>query len=403
MFRIWYSTEEFADFIINNTIISELDLLKSRLYESDASNSKQFHKIPDHIKKILYLDSPDIIVEYRGNPVFSIEISQEAGTGHNAFQRFPRLAASIEAGVPALYIYPQAAFIRRNDNREGRWDKINPSIFKTMEKQMQIYDVPSLLFYFPSEYPNTDNVSQKGMKYDESYIGQPDSTDEEMKNMFSIINLLIRRTSNNITSPKLLTEREISNRRSWMQDEFIRREGDLSRWSPITSTIELSTSKVIDFIKRYHPHADPELLKNRSETIIYQVDAGFRGDPYPGALAAIDYLLCRTGKTYEDRDKNLILCWGKIELDESDKINVVSSTPDKNSVESFFTQVRKVLNTPKKCLLNYKFVELNGEQIPRYYMQVRYGYSFTKSKEIRCYSYFADGIFFHDGAIWREG
>ena len=44
-----------------------------------------------------------------------------------------------------------------------------------------------------------------------------------------------------------------------------------------------------------------ELLRSRKETIIYKVNASFRGDPYPGALAAIDYLLCREGKSFEER------------------------------------------------------------------------------------------------------
>lgn len=33
------------------------------MYESDANNPRYFHTMPDHIKKILYLDTPDLIVE----------------------------------------------------------------------------------------------------------------------------------------------------------------------------------------------------------------------------------------------------------------------------------------------------------------------------------------------------
>ena len=56
------------------------------MYESDASKPSDFHKMPDHIRKILYLDTCDLIVEKDNEPVFSIEITTEAGTGHNAFQ-----------------------------------------------------------------------------------------------------------------------------------------------------------------------------------------------------------------------------------------------------------------------------------------------------------------------------
>lgn len=110
MFRVWYSTESFADFIINNTNLRHDNVIKNRMYESDANNPSRFHTMPDHIRKILYLDAPDIIVERDKEPIFSIEVTTEAGTGHNAFQRFARIAASVENDVPAFYIYPEGGF-----------------------------------------------------------------------------------------------------------------------------------------------------------------------------------------------------------------------------------------------------------------------------------------------------
>lgn len=58
MYRVWYSTESFADYIIDHTLLTrEKDnLIKSKLYESDANNPKKFYTIPDHIRKILYLE-----------------------------------------------------------------------------------------------------------------------------------------------------------------------------------------------------------------------------------------------------------------------------------------------------------------------------------------------------------
>ena len=101
-FRIWYSTEPFADFVIANTELINKTFVKKKMYESDANNAKNFHTMPDHIKKILYLDAPDLIVEIDHEPIFSVEVSPEAGTGHNAFQRCARLAASVENNVPAF-------------------------------------------------------------------------------------------------------------------------------------------------------------------------------------------------------------------------------------------------------------------------------------------------------------
>lgn len=69
MYRVWYSTESFADYIIDHTNLSRLNPEKHRMYESDANKPKNFHTMPDHIRKILYLDAPDLIVEKDNEPI----------------------------------------------------------------------------------------------------------------------------------------------------------------------------------------------------------------------------------------------------------------------------------------------------------------------------------------------
>ena len=196
MYRVWYSTENFADYIIHHTKLNTIpDIKKLKLYESDANNPKNFHKMPDHIRKILYLDAPDLIIEKDGDPIFSIEVSTEAGTGHNAFQRFARIAASIENDVPCIYIYPEGALISRQ-GQGIRWDKINPSIFQALKSIRNIYKIPALLFYYPTVINQEDIISSeyirsKGLLYDDNYLSCPKSDDSEMMSMFNIINKII--------------------------------------------------------------------------------------------------------------------------------------------------------------------------------------------------------------------
>ena len=198
MYRIWYSSESFAEFVKDKTILATKRVELVRLYESDTSKPKNFHTMPDHIKKILYLDAPDIIVEYNSEPIFSIEESKEAGTGHNAFQRFARLAASVENDVPALYVYPEAVIISRRGkggSSISKWDSINPLVFRGLGSVMNIYNIPALLFYYPSDYrkyPDAElspNFGMKGIRYEKSvhYIGCPDSKDDQMKVLFKVI------------------------------------------------------------------------------------------------------------------------------------------------------------------------------------------------------------------------
>ncbi|MES2131999.1 MAG: hypothetical protein V4506_06580 [Bacteroidota bacterium] len=407
-YRVWYSTESFADYIIAKTNLSGKNIVKKKMYESDANNARNFHSLPDHIKQILYLDAPDLIIELDTEPIFSIEVSTEAGTGHNAFQRFARLAASVENDVPAFYIYPEAAIIKRK-NTPPKWDKINPLVFKAMEDVMTIYKIPALLYYFPSDFrthanaQTSPNIRNKGLKYDSNrnFAGSPDSTHSEMILMFNAINEIISVVEQSGVIEgrgKLLGKRILNTRKSFMQQEFSAKGGN-NNMSPLTATVKIPTEYLLNHLSQYESrnYQIGELLRSREETIIYKVDATFRGDPYPGALAAIDYLLCREGKTFEERKYNLVMCWGNLEIDEEEETFSIDS--NKSTVHDFVNAVKA---SEGKNLLTKDYDDIPNSEIPRYYMQVRYGSMFSKVKHIRVFSYFADAILFPDGALWRD-
>ncbi len=408
-YRIWYSTESFADYIIAKTDLSHKNCTKRKMYESDANNATQFHTMPDHIKQILYLDAPDLIVELDSEPIFSIEVSTEAGTGHNVFQRFARLAASVENNVPAFYIYPEAVIINRTKNNTTKWDSINPLVFRALDNVMSIYKIPALFYYFPSDYrshalaTSSPNIGSKGLKYDASrnYAGSPDSRDAEMNLMFNAINTLINvvETTGVIKGREiLLGKRIIIDRKNFMQNEFSAKGGN-NNMSPLTATIKVPTDYILNYLKTYESSSYKigELLRSRKETIVYKVDAGFRGDPYPGALAAIDYLLCREGKTFEDREYNLVMAWSNVVVDNTKQTIILKGT--KGKIKDFVSAVK---SSESKNLLTKTYAQLRHSEIPRYYMQVRYGSMFSKVKHIRVFSYFADAILFPDGALWRD-
>ena len=167
--RVWHSARSFAEYVIDHSILAyQKESIEFRqLQESDASKSGGFHKVPDHIKKILYLDAADIIIEYNSNPIICIEETKEAGTGHNAFQRFARIAAAAENGVPALYLQPEAVIIDRVSKKKGetivntKWDSINPLIFQAYHSVMEIFKIPALFFYYPSDYRKYKDKPEK--------------------------------------------------------------------------------------------------------------------------------------------------------------------------------------------------------------------------------------------------
>jgi len=407
-YRIWYSTESFADFIINFTNIKDKNFVKKKMYESDANNSKNFHTMPDHIKKILYLDAPDLIVEIDHEPIFSVEVSTEAGTGHNAFQRFARLAASVENNVPAFYIYPEAVIITRQKTK-SKWDKINPLVFKALDDVMSIYQIPALLYYFPSDfqaYPeaiNAPNKKSKGLQFEtnRNFAGSPRNASIEMQKMFEAMNEIIKTVENSGVikgRASLLGKRSVIERKAFMSNQYVTKNGNLDM-SPLSATIKIQTTYLLNYLSIHenNKYKIGELLRSRRETIIYKIDAKFRGDPYPGALAAIDYLLCREGKSFEERKYNLVLAWGNIEVNNTKKS--IKLTSNKSTINDFIEAVRKSEN---KNILSKKYSQISNFEIPRYYMQVRYGSSYSKAKHIRVFSYFADAILFPDGALWRD-
>ena len=420
MYRVWYSTESFADYIIDHTALSGKPVIKNRIYESDANNPTRFHTMPDHIRKILYLDAPDLIVEKDNEPVFAIEVTTEAGTGHNAFQRFARIAAAAENSVPAFYIYPEGKLISRTNRKTGaaatKWDEINPLIFRALEGVMSVYNIPALLYYFPSDDINAyrsnpaaaPHFADKGLCFDSdiiSYSGCPDSTSDSMTDMFAAINEIIDATQTLGVIParsRLLGNVVIRNKRNQMQAQFVAKADGKSaeQMSPLSAVQTVPTQYLINYLSRYETggYVLGELLKSRETTALYQINAGFRGDPYPGCLAAIDYLSCRQGLTFEDRRSNLVMVWGRIEVDEVNRTLIIHD--DKGStIEDFF---RDVKSCSRNNLLVKDYADLDNKEIPRYFMQVRYGSTYSKVKHIRVFSYFADAILFPDGSLWRD-
>jgi len=410
--RVWHSAKSFCDFVVDNTKLAEFkdEIEFKTLAESDASKSGVFHKVPDHIKKILYLDAPDVIVEYNSEPIICIEETKEAGTGHNGLQRFARIAAAAENNVPALYLMPEAVIIERKDS-PMRWDSINPMVFKAFDSVMDIFKIPALFFYYPSDYreyadcPETSpNRKSKGIRYHEDivkYSGCPTLDDNQVRSFINVVNAIIEHTLRHQPISTLIGHRSIKDQRCWMQREFYKKLGDreINKLSPLTATKKIPTRKLLNYLSKYAAYDAEyvsELLASRQETVIYQCNSKFRGDPYAGTLAAIDYIMCRCDKTYENRDANLVLCFGKV-TEEAETITVDSKSCNVNDF------IKTVNNSRSKNLLTARsFADIKPSEIGRYYMQVRYGSTYSKVKHIRVFSYFADAIIFADGALWRE-
>lgn len=404
--NLWASTEETADWLSENTILNNLDFNFKKILESDGNNPTGFHRIPEAIKRILYLDAGDIIIEVNKKPVLVVEISQGAGSGHVPFQRFARIVAAAEYDIPVAYIFPEAKYVTRG--KQKAWDRINPTIFRALEKLMRIQNSPALLYYYPSEFDGNRNKKPetlKGLIHDDKFISLPDRKDSEMRDFFDFVDVILNRIIINDTELPLINNQLVSKRRDWMQEEFILKEGTKRIWSPNTKTMKVPTSSLIKYLKQYagNDYIFGDLLLSRKNTLIYKANAEFRGDPYAGSLSAIDYMNVRIGKNIEDRSMNLVIAWCELDYDEeNDELLVVDN---KCTIDDFLIEVNKVTDD-NKCLLSYdNFKDLSSttNNIPRYFMQVKHSCIYTKTKEVRVFASFADAILFKDGCLWKDG
>jgi len=91
------------------------------------------------------------------------------------------------------------------------------------------------------------------------------------------------------------------------------------------------------------------------------------------------------------------LAWGEFSIDELSQS--ISLKGERSDINDFINAVKASEN---KNLLTRNYSEITNSEIPRYYMQVRYGSTYSKVKHIRVYSYFADAILFPNGALWRD-
>lgn len=85
-----------------NSIFSESEL-------SIIPTSKKAIKDED-LEEYLKYDRPDIILKHNNKVILVLERTVEVPSGHNVGQRFGRLAAAAENGVPVVYFGPYAAY-----------------------------------------------------------------------------------------------------------------------------------------------------------------------------------------------------------------------------------------------------------------------------------------------------
>ena len=80
---------------------------------------------------VLSYDRPDIVLLDGETPILVVEETMEVPSGHNVGQRFARIAAAAEAGVPFLYFAPYVAMKHGGKTAGRRY--VNARLFHAVD------------------------------------------------------------------------------------------------------------------------------------------------------------------------------------------------------------------------------------------------------------------------------
>ena len=379
--KIWHPNDEnSAHWFIAGSSLKGLDWVPCIIPNAGTA---EFLNLPETLKEILRLDKPDLIATLEINgidiPVVSIEITTTTPQSQHAKQRVPRLVAAAESQVPALYIIPE------RKRSSGSIYSLGNDLFFGVDRIQTINHVPVIIYAYP------DN---EGMIFhDPNYPNQPNLISPSIINAFRTIDILVtNKIKGNNTNA--LYENQ------WILDELARQNarGAKSNISVKNySTLkELPTTDLADFIEQNTGMSKghitgtinklPNRIKSRTNTIIFKPQGRLfkhANDPYSGMLAFFDYAFCRTGRSVEDRNKNIIY------MPSNDSIYNITDEFCPQGYNKFWNH-------------DCPFRSINVPDIDQQFQishHLQYGCVFTKIKPLRILGYFSDLIIFQDSML----
>ena len=372
-FTIWYAESAAqARLLAENTLLADqANIVRLPL------GKRGFPSVPRSLQQILYLDRPDVVVTHGTEhvPLVAVEMSAEAPTGHDAFQRFARVSACASCGVPFAYMFPERKWVRRQGTT-GRWDVYNPLIFEALMRVGRVHQLSVLGVLWPAD--EAYGRAEQGYLRCHGDEALPDPNVPDVRVLFEFVDEVIRTYQEGYPAARILSSLRWAEWEQKMRQSFHRRRGHGEDWSPLSACKTVLTSTLARELERRIP-AMPEHLRARPETVLYLTGSKtFRGDPYAGALVAIDYLRCREGPTPMHRRRNLCVVFPHAPMRQlTDKCRGFHRAG---------------------CPLSWG--PERAKASPYYTLHLRDGCRYTKQKEIRILCYFADMLVFADGIVF---
>jgi hypothetical protein len=222
------------------------------------------------LQRVLAYDRPDIILLNNGIPILVVEETVEVPSGHNVGQRFARIAAAAEAGIPSVYFGPYMARKHGGETEGPRY--MNLRLFGAIDNMISVTRSAVTTINWPVD-ANCE-------------IMKGSAKDQDMREYMSLFLELYYKDPTSINANILnssLQSRLVQERDAFVSSKI---RNALQYDSPPNSVMFLSGAD----LSRNFPQINTTKLKSDS-IVLYNVGmTKIRSDPYTGMGILYKYL-----------------------------------------------------------------------------------------------------------------
>jgi hypothetical protein len=225
------------------------------------------------IQNVLLYDRPDIILLDGNKPILVVEETVEVPSGHNVGQRFARIAAAAECGVPCLYFGPYVAQKHGGETAGPRY--MNLRLFQAIDAMVRITGTAVTTINWPVD--------------EHCEVRRDREKDHAVRLYMSTFLAAYRSMGLPRVNAELLSSgvqmRMLAERRAFAQSSIRNPE---QYDTPPGSVEFLSTTA---FGKRHGPGVSLKTSSKTSQVVLYKVGmTNIRSDPYTGMAMLYRYL-----------------------------------------------------------------------------------------------------------------
>ena len=204
------------------------------------------------MQKVLLYDRPDIVLLDGVTPILVVEETVEVPSGHNVGQRFARIAAASEAGVPFLYFCPYVA--KKHGGMTAGPRYINLRLFKALDVMERIRGTAITTINWPVDRDcevRRDQAKDADVRdylatFLALYVSQPNLSQLNKSILLSDIHLRMIAERNNFAKVSISSAEQYNSPPSSVEiltlPEFRQRHGQVDR--KLQSVNELVTYKI---------------------------------------------------------------------------------------------------------------------------------------------------------------